>query len=373
MVKTIYRLLAVAGVFSLAACSGGSGSTPSPVSQSLGTQSLPATTQSLPATTQSLPATTQSLSATTQSSSSRTLSSHDRSSRPQRDGAGENGHEDFDRGDDGNGTVVYSSIPKPLKAVASVGFEATSAQELGDGVNLTHRGNLQRVRYVLSSWGCQTGNWYSDNCVTAKGATFAVPITINVYALDPTSSTHVGALLATQTQTFNIPYRPSADNVRCTGTYLGEFYSAVDASCVHGLANVIVFDFAPPRVNLPVQSIYSLVYNTTHYGPHPIGESAPCYTSSGGCGYDSLNVSTDGPGGLVGSVYDPNGIFWNTSNQSFLCSGTAGVFGLDTGPGTCGWGPSTAEPNGSHPQFEVRAGVGDEGVRGHDPGHDRGD
>ena len=327
MVTTFYRLLAAVGVFSLAACSGGSGYTV-PASQPLGTQSA----------------------ATTQSSQTRSVSSNDRSSRTQKDGSGEKGNEDFDRGDDGNGTVVYTSVPKPLKAVASVGFEADSAQELGDGVNLTHRGNLQRVRYVLSSWGCQNGHWSSDDCVTKRGATFDVPITINVYALDPSSSTHVGALLTSQTKTFKIPYRPSANNVRCTGASLGEFYSAVDASCVNGLVNAIVFDFAPPRVKLPLQSIFSLVYNTSHHGPNPIGQAAPCYTSSGGCGYDSLNVSTDGPGGLVGSVYDPNGIFWNTSYQPFLCSGTAGVFGLDTG--TNCW-------TGYHPQFEVRARVDD--------------
>jgi len=330
MVKP-YRLLTVVGLFSLAACSGGSGTASVPGSQSLGTQSS---------------------AATTQSAATRSVSSHDRSSRTQRDGSGETGNENYDGGDDGNGPVVYTSIPKPLKAVASVGFEATSAQELGDGVNLTRRGNLRRVRFVLSSWGCQTGNWHADNCVTTPGATFPVPITINVYALDTTKTTKVGALLKTETQTFNIPYRPSANNARCTGTSLGEFYSRVDASCVNGLSNVIVFDFTPPRVNLPLQSIFSLVYNTTHYGPSPIGEAAPCYTSSGGCGYDSLNVSTDGPGGLVGSVYDPNGIFWNTSYAPYLCSGTVGVFGLDTGP-NC-W-------TGLHPQFEVRAGGDDDG------------
>ena len=254
-------------------------------------------------------------------------------------------------GDDGNGTVVYSSIPKPLKAVASVGFEAYQGLQLGDGVNLTHTGKLQRVRYVLSSWGCQTGNWHSNNCVTTPGATFPVPFTINVYAVSNTNTSRVGALLKTQTRTFNIPYRPSYDSVRCTGT--GKFYSAVDARCVNGLANVIIFDFAAPRVTLPLQSIYSLVYNTTHYGPSPIGESAPCYSPSptaAGCGYDSLNISTDGPGGPIGSPLDPNGIFVSFTQAVDYCDPLLGTgFRLDTAPGC--W-------TGFHPQFEVRVGSG---------------
>lgn len=276
--------------------------------------------------------------------------------------ASENRNGDVESGDDGNGTVVYSSIPKPLKAVASVGFEAYQGLELGDGVNLTHRGRLQRVRYVLSSWGCKSGHWYSNDCVTPAGATFPVPFTINVYAVDNTNASRVGALLTTQTRTFNIPYRPSYDSVRCTGT--GKFYSTVDARCVNGLANVIVFDFATPRVNLPLQSIFSLVYNTSHYGPHPIGQATPCYTSSGGCGYDSLNISTDGPGGPIGSPVDPNGIFDSFTQAADYCNPLLGTgFRLDTAP-AC-W-------TTYHPQFEVRVGGGGDGHDGKDGDHEHG-
>ena len=333
--KAFSQPTVLVALFSLAACSGGAGTMNS----------------SVPVGSQQPQAVAQSAQATTQSQTRSTLS-HDRT---QKDGSGENGNENVESGNDGSGTVVYSSIPAPLKAVASEGFEAYQGLELGDGVNLTQRGNLQRVRYVLSSWGCQSGNWYSNNCVTAPGMTFPVPITLNVYAIDTTNTSRVGALLATQTQTFNIPYRPSYDSVRCAGT--GEFYSAVDASCVHGLANVIVFDYSGPSVNLPLQSIFSLVYNTTHYGPNPIGQAAPCYTSSGGCGYDSLNVSTDGPGGLIGSVFDPNGIFDSFTVPAEYCVPALGIgFRLDT---PC-W-------TGYHPQFEVRAQVGN---NGHDNGHD---
>ncbi len=338
--KAFSKPTVLVALFSLAACSGGAGTMNS---------SVPAGSQQPQAVAQSAQATAQT--------QTRTTLSHDRTSRTQKDGSGENGNENFESGDDGHGTVVYSSLPAPLKAVSSVGFQADQASEFGDGVNLTQRGNLQRVRYVLSSWGCQSGNWYSDNCVTAHGATFPVPITLNVYAIDTTKSSSVGALLATQTQTFNIPYRPSADNVRCTGAFLGEFYSSVDASCVNGLANVIVFDFSGPSVNLPLQSIFSLAYNTTTWGYSPIGNQ-PCDSTLAGCPYDSLNVSADGPGGPIGSAFDPNGIFWNTSTASNYCDNGAGglIFRLDT---PC-W-------TGYHPQFEVRAQVGN---NGHDNGHD---
>ena len=285
-----------------------------------------------------------------------------------------NDRREVEGGDDGNGTVVYSSIPKPLKAVASVGFEAYAGLELGDGVNLTHSGKLQRVRYVLSSWGCQTGNWFSNNCVTNGHPTFPVPFTVNVYAVDNSQPSHVGALLKTQTNTFNIPLRPSSTPSLCPqggDQHPGErFYSPVDAACIHGLANVITFDFSAPRVTLPAQIIVSLVYNTSHYGPHPIGPGPPCYSTSAGCGYDSLNVSTDGPGGPIGSPVDPNGIFDSFAFASQYCDPSKGLgFRLDTIP--CPNIANSVGPwAGYHPQFEVRVGSGGDDNDNHREGHD---
>ena len=327
--QTARLILAIAGAAAVTACAGGSQQ-----------QVTPANNAAL----------TPQSAVTSQTGARATLS--ERSSLDGRNAEG---------GDDGNGTVVYSSIPKPLKAVASVGFEAYQGLELGDGVNLTRPGKLQRVRYVLTSWGCQSGNWSTGNCVTHGTPTFPVPFTVNVYAIDSTAPSRVGALLTTQTKTFNIPYRPSSDHVRCPDGQT--FYSNVDAACIHGLANVIVFDFNAPRVTLPAQIIVSLVYNTTHYGPHPIGESAPCFTSAGGCGYDSLNVSTDGNGGPIGSPYDPNGIFDSFTNAGEYCGGVGPLgFRLDT---PC-W-------TGYHPQFEVRAVSGGSGDDGHGDGHGHGD
>src|SRR5579872_3790465 len=88
----------------------------------------------------------------------------------------------------GQTTVVYNSIPKPLPGnVASEGPEAYAFAELGDGLGLAGAagGTLSQVTVVLSSWGCQTGNWYSGTCTTAPGATFSQPITVKVYETVP--------------------------------------------------------------------------------------------------------------------------------------------------------------------------------------------
>jgi hypothetical protein len=266
--------------------------------------------------------------------------------------------------DDGGGSVVYNSVPKPLHGIPSQGFECCQVLEFGDGMNLTHTGRLNAVSIVMDSWGCQTGHGNLPNCMTTPGATFPVPITMNVYAVKSTG-THVGPLLATRTQTFNIPYRPSADNVRCTGASVGEFFSAVDNACIHGLPNLITFDFPQPRVQLPAQIIVSVAYNTSTGGYHPIGTSTACFTSSGGCGYDSLNVGAGGNGGPIGSALDPNGAFVNYSVATNYCDPTQGTgFRLDTGP-NC-WA-------GYHPQIRVTvAGGGDGDDRDRDHG-DHGD
>ena len=267
--------------------------------------------------------------------------------------------------DENGGKTVYNSIPKPVSSyIASLGFECCSVKEFGDGLKLTHTGRLDSVSVVMDSWGCQSGSWNAFNCVSAPNASFTHPITVNVYAANTSGpAPAVGPVLATQTQTFTIPYRPSADNVRCTGTDKGKFYSTVDHKCVNGLANVISYDLSSAHVTLPAKIIVSVAYNTSTAGYAPIGTSTACFTSSGGCGYDSLNVSANGNGGPVGSVLDPNGVFVYYANVAFYCDPTQGSsFRLDTSPTSCGWA-------GYHPQIKVTIGNGD-GSGDHGHGHD---
>ena len=126
------------------------------------------------------------------------------------------------------------------------------------------------------------------------------------------------SLLGTVTKTFDIPYRPSSDPAKCGGDGT-LWYSEKDKVCYHGLATPIEFDFTSQHIAVPNRVIIGVAYNSSHYGPSPIGEAAPCYTSSGGCPYDSLNVSTDGGGARIGSVIDPNGIFINYYNPASYC------------------------------------------------------
>jgi hypothetical protein len=51
----------------------------------------------------------------------------------------------------------------------------------------------------------------TGTCVTTPGDTYNVPITFNVYNVG--TGNVVGTQIVSVTQTFAIPYRPSADNV----------------------------------------------------------------------------------------------------------------------------------------------------------------
>jgi hypothetical protein len=217
--------------------------------------------------------------------------------------------------------VVYDNVPHPTPGnLVSEAFEAQSASEFGSPIHMTVLSVANPVvTVVMSSWGCQSGNWFANNCVTTPGATFSEPITLNIYAAGATTiGAPPGALLKTVTQTFNIPFRPSADPTHCTGTNAGKWFSAADSTCYNGFATPIVFHVVG---TVPSNVVVSLAYNTTHYGYAPIGESAPCFTSPGGCGYDSLNVGLSGPPS-VGTNPAPGVAYVNSSWSGAYCTPT---------------------------------------------------
>src|SRR5690242_13553727 len=129
--------------------------------------------------------------------------------------------------------VTYSSIPSPLPGnVSSTGFEAASASELGNVVQLVQPGRLSKARVVMSSWACQNGSWFAHDCVTTGGATFTHSLTFNVYAVsNPGPNPSVGALLGSRTINATLPYRPSADNTNCTGGNAGKWFNVADSTC----------------------------------------------------------------------------------------------------------------------------------------------
>jgi hypothetical protein len=238
------------------------------------------------------------------------------------------------------GRTVYSSIPPRLPGhVRSLGFQANAVSEFGDEVGLARTGErriLRNMRVVMDSWACQSGHWFSGDCLTAAGAVYRHPITANIYAVNNSgAATTPGALLASTTHVFNIPYRPSAANLRCTGVNAGRWFSPADNTCYDGRALTIDFGF-PYGTTLPDRVIWTVAFNTTQYGRHPLGTNAPCFSSPGGCGYDFLNAGAQTfPGSpYAGTDIDPNGAFLSSVTGFAYCDGGAGGTGflrLDTG------------------------------------------
>ena len=232
----------------------------------------------------------------------------------------------------GGGKVIYDSTVDPLPGnLPSVGPEAYSFTELGDEVTPAGKPRtVKRVTVTLSSWGCQSGHWFSSDCSTSAGATFTLPITFNIY--NPGATNRAGSLIATATHSFDVPYRPSSDNVNCTG---GRWFDGTQ--CFNGLAVNVTFDFNSQHVKLPDTVVYGIAYNTSHYGPQPIGESASCFASSGGCPYDSLNIAL-APSVTVGSKPFPNTIYQNAVVAGVYCDNGAdgvGVMRLDSASNAC--------------------------------------
>lgn len=231
------------------------------------------------------------------------------------------------------GQVIYDSTVSPQPGnLPSVGAEAYAFKEIGDNVTFagTYR-RLYQVTVTLSSWGCEDGAWNTSDCVTTPGATFNIPITLKIYnAGDPTP----GSQIATVTETFTVPYRPSADLANCTG---GRWYQASTGTCFNGLAHDITFNLYTSNITVPNSVVYGVEYNTTSYGPNPIGTGAPCFSTNEGCFYDSLNVAL-APVVTVGTKMFPDTLYWNNLYASNYCdNGLAGTgtFRLDSPTVAC--------------------------------------
>jgi hypothetical protein len=228
------------------------------------------------------------------------------------------------------GLPIYNNIPSPLPGnVDSYGYSAWSVSEFGDRIMFapaTGR-SLTSVTVTMSSWGCQSGTWNGGNCVSAPGATFSHPITLKIYNVGP--GNQPGTQIASVTQTFAIPYRPSANLTNCTGADFGKWYDASSNTCFNGKAANIVFNLS--GVTVPNQVIFGIAFNTTFYGYTPVGPSA-CSGDPAGCPYDSLNVGVVDPAvyNNVGSQPAPNDAYQYTIYGS-CANGPIIPFGLDAG------------------------------------------
>lgn len=198
-----------------------------------------------------------------------------------------------------SGTVIYDSIPTTLPSNSpSLGYQATRTSAFGDKVTFagTDR-HLVQAAVTLSSWACETGS--GATCVTTPGATFSHPITLNIYNVAGDGT--VGSLIGSKTQTFQIPYRPSADPTCSTPTQ----WRDTNGVCSNGINHVIVFDAS--GITVPNTVIYSVAYNTQSYGVSPIGATGP---------YNSLNVSLSTGAAAVGTNVDTDETFWDSTYLS---------------------------------------------------------
>ena len=186
----------------------------------------------------------------------------------------------------------------------SLGAEAYSFRELGNAVTFSPSQNrsLSSVVVTMSSWGCQAGHWTTGDCLTTPGATFSEPITFNVYTANGTTLTPI----ASATQTFAVPFRPSA-SAKCGD---GRWWDNALKSCFNGFATNITFsNFSyTGSTTLPDSIVFGIAYNTSSHGPTPLGYSNPCNATPAGCGYDSLNIAlssktTDVSAGTAGSMW----------------------------------------------------------------------
>ena len=206
--------------------------------------------------------------------------------------------------DRGDATVAYNAIPFGAAdcGASSLGFEATQTSEFGDEVRLAGSARrLVSLKVLFSSWACQSGHWFDGACSTSPGATFTHDVTANIYAVaDCAGKPCPGTLLATVTETQTVPYRPSTDP-QCAilnpydpndpyHYYTYGWFNPVVGACKPQIPTVLTFDFTSKNVTLPDEVIWTVAFNTTHYGAHPIDEGAACFTESGGCPYDSFNV-----------------------------------------------------------------------------------
>ncbi len=244
--------------------------------------------------------------------------------------------------DKGQTDVAYNAMPFGVVDCPKVtyGFEARSANELGNEVTLTGTARqLVSLEVLFASYACSvSGHWNTGDCVTTPGATFTHPVTANIYAagVDNNDGTRTpGALLAHVTQTFTFQYRPSADPVKCAAS-LGfdpsQWFNPVAGRCQYSISKVLTFNFSL-GITLPDQVIWTVAYNTTHSGYTPI-PGAPCTITPPGCPYDSLNVGlmTFDGSPYAGTNVNADSLFVYTSTQGDYCdSGAVDILRLAKG------------------------------------------
>jgi len=241
-------------------------------------------------------------------------------------------------------STLYSSVGRPYSAQNlphewwSLSFGGTNAVQLGDKVDLVAPSRLGSATVMLDSQAIGTG-------------TFPVSITFTIYK-PGISGGSVGDVLATQTKTFNVPYRPAGDPTACGPTSNSIFpgysndgtqwFDPSTGSCYYGVVDPATFNFGS-SVALPSTVVYGISYDAT---------SGPA---------SSLNVlfSTESQSGgvTVGSDTDPGNLFVQAGPGANALGGTSGQISCapvgttfqeyNTAVGTTGCGTSVQQASGA--------------------------
>ena len=239
----------------------------------------------------------------------------------------------------GNTDAAYNAIPTDVEHCAppSLGFEANQVAEFGDRVTLDTTGgtNLLSMTVDFQSYGCSdSGHWNTgatEPCVTTSGETFTVPggITAKIYSVVGGT---LGPVIATS-DVLNpaIPFRPTADPINCPGPggngandVGSRWFDPVSGACNYSLSVPLTFTFpAGTTFTSGQEVVWTVQFDTTHYGYSPIGEATTCFASAPGCGYDSLNV---GAKSYSGAPYAGTDV-----NEDVAYLSTGGSLATDTG------------------------------------------
>lgn len=256
------------------------------------------------------------------------------------------------------GPVLYSSLVHPTPPDWwSLSFSATEATEVGDKINLAKSAPLQSATVIMDSESCGNGGTSgTPPCTTTPGATFPESITFTIYAPGPTEGT-VGSVLASDQESFNIPYRPSS-SVSCNNVpsiFPGppnldgnEWFDPATGTCYYGITYAATFDhftFTGSRT-LPRTVVYGISYDGASPSASPGAQGLNVlYSTESASGAVPVGSDTD-PGNLYASArIDANGL--GGSGGQITCAAVGTTFqeyNTALGP-TCG--PYTNEGSGA--------------------------
>lgn len=222
---------------------------------------------------------------------------------------------DADNDEPSVGEPQFNTTPSPLPPnVDSLGFEATATSEFGALVRLagpTHF--ISSVTVVMSSHAIRS------DYPAASPFGYSHPLTLKLYAVDRRSGLPApGAVLASVTQTFMIPWRPEPiAGVTSPLRPWGNNYT--------GLAFAVSFELGTLTTSLPNEVIAAVSFNTQHAGAVPTGVPGP---------YNALHL------GLASVTAQPEAnpetgiVFWKTASATQYSDGGAtgaNILRRDTG------------------------------------------